>query len=149
MLEFKWTRVNTWLSLCILYLYKDFPGGSVVKNLPANAGDTGDPGSITGLGRSPGGWHGNPLQYSCLENRMDRGVWRATVHRVAKRHDWATKYIYSYDPNRLVCWSESLGGTFLGIPLLQILPGIIIGIYNMETTNELYGEAEVRQRKLR
>ena len=56
----------------------------MVKNLPANAGATGDLGSIPGLGRSPGGWHGNLLQYSCLENPMDRGGWWATVHRVAK-----------------------------------------------------------------
>ena len=52
----------------------------VVKNPPANAGDTRDMGLIPGLGRSPGGGHGNPLQYSCLENPMDRGAWRATVH---------------------------------------------------------------------
>ena len=50
------------------------PGGAVVKNLPANAGDTRDPGSIPGSGRSPGGGNGNPLQYSCLENPMDRGA---------------------------------------------------------------------------
>ena len=56
----------------------------VVKNPPANAGDTGDAGSIPGSGRSPGLGHGNPLQYSCLENLMDRGGWWATVHRVAK-----------------------------------------------------------------
>ena len=56
----------------------------VVKNLPVNAGDIKDLGSVSGLGRSPGGGHGNPLQYSCLENPMDRGAWRATVHRVAK-----------------------------------------------------------------
>ena len=59
----------------------------VVKNLPANAGDTcnvRDTGLIPGSGRSPGGGHGNPLQYSCLENPMDRGAWRATVHGVAK-----------------------------------------------------------------
>ena len=61
-----------------------FPGGSVVKNLPANAGDSGDPRSIPGWGRSPGGGHGSPLQSSCLENPMDRGVWQATVHGVAK-----------------------------------------------------------------
>ena len=60
----------------------DFPGGSVVKNLPDNVGDTG---SIPGPGRSPGVGNGNPLQYSCLENAMDRGAWRATVHGVAKR----------------------------------------------------------------
>ena len=55
----------------------------VVKNLPANIGDLRNVGSITGLGRSPGGGHGNPLQYSCLENPMDRGAWQAIVHRVA------------------------------------------------------------------
>ena len=51
----------------------------VVKNLPANAVDLRDAGSIPGLGRFPGGSHGNPLQYSCLENPMDRRVWQATV----------------------------------------------------------------------
>ena len=56
----------------------------VVKNQPANAGDAGDAGSVPGLGRSPGGGRGNPLQYSCLENPMDRGAGRARVHRVAK-----------------------------------------------------------------
>ena len=56
----------------------------VVKNPPANAGDTRDVGSIPGLGKSPGGGHGNPPQYSCLENPTNRGAWRATVHRVSK-----------------------------------------------------------------
>ena len=56
----------------------------VVKNLPANAGDVRDMGSIPGSGRFPEGGHGNPLQYSCLENPMDGGVWWATVHGVAK-----------------------------------------------------------------
>ena len=54
----------------------------VVKNLPVNAGDARDMGAIPGLGRFPGGGNSNPLQYSCLENPMDRGAWRATVHRV-------------------------------------------------------------------
>ena len=61
-----------------------FPCGSVVKNLPANAGDTGVSGSVPGLGRSPGEGNGNPLQYSCLENPMDRGAWCAIVHGVIK-----------------------------------------------------------------
>ena len=56
----------------------------MVKNLPANSGDRRDTGSIPGLGRSPGGGNGNPLQYSCLENPMDRGGWWATFHGVAK-----------------------------------------------------------------
>ena len=53
------------------------------KNPPANAEDTGDAGLIPGLGSSPGGGNRNPLQYSCLENLMDRGAWWATVYRVA------------------------------------------------------------------
>ena len=58
-----------------------FPGGSEVKVYACNAGD---PGSIPGLGRSPGEGNGNPLQHSCLENPMDRGAWWATVHGVTK-----------------------------------------------------------------
>ena len=59
----------------------DFPGGSVVKNLPTNAGDVG---FIPGSGRYPGEGNDNPLQYSCLGNPMDRGIWWATVYEVAK-----------------------------------------------------------------
>ena len=58
-----------------------FPGGSDGKESACRAGE---PSSIPGLGRSPGGGHGKPLQYSCLENPMDRGAWRATVHRVTE-----------------------------------------------------------------
>ena len=58
-----------------------FPGGLVVRNPPASAGDMG---SIPDLGRSPEEGNGNPLQYSCLENHMDRGAWWATVHGVAE-----------------------------------------------------------------
>ena len=60
----------------MLFFKKAFPSGSVVKNPPANAGDSG---LIPGLGRSPGEGNGNRLQYSCLENPMDRGAWRAIV----------------------------------------------------------------------
>ena len=62
----------------------DFPDGSVVKNLPANAGDTGDAGLIAGLGRAPGGENGCALQYSCLENPTDGGSWQATVCGISK-----------------------------------------------------------------
>ena len=71
----------------ILYgsvFYMGFPGGSVVKNLPANAGDTAVSGSVLEWGRSPRGGNDNPLQYCCLENSMDGGVWVAAVHEVAK-----------------------------------------------------------------
>ena len=64
-----------------------FPGDSVVKNLFAKAGDARDMGLIPESGRSPGGGNGNTLQYSCLENTMDRRAWRATVHGVAKELD--------------------------------------------------------------
>ena len=62
----------------------DFSGGASGKDPPDIAGDVSDVGSIPGLGRSPGGGHGSPLQYSCLENVMDRGAWRATAYEVAK-----------------------------------------------------------------
>ena len=65
-------------------LEESFPGGTEVKNPPANAGDIRDTSSIPGLERPPGEGHGNPLQCSCLESPMDRGGWWATVHGVAK-----------------------------------------------------------------
>ena len=58
------------------------PGGSVVKNSPSNTGDTGDVGLMPELGRSPRGGNGDLLQYSCLENPVDRGAWQGTVHEV-------------------------------------------------------------------
>ena len=68
-------------------IFKVLPDGSVIKNLPANAGDVGDPGWILGLGRSPVEGNGDPLQYSRLENPTERGAWRATVHRVTEESD--------------------------------------------------------------
>ena len=65
----------------ILSYFKGFLGGAVVKNLSANARDAG---STSGLGRSPGAGNGNPFQYSCLGNPMDRGDWQTIVHEVAK-----------------------------------------------------------------
>ena len=69
--------------ICTVFTIHRLPwcGGSVVKNPPASAGDVG---LIPGWGRSPGGGNGNPLQYSCLENPMDRGAWPATIHGAAK-----------------------------------------------------------------
>ena len=74
----------------------------VVKNLPANAGvrDVRDEGSIPGSGKSPGGGHGNPLQYSCLENPMDRGNWWATVHRVAESQTQLSSLVCTRVGNR-------------------------------------------------
>ena len=67
--------------MLMIILLKDFPGGSVGKEYARNAGDSG---SIPGLERFPGEEHGNPLQYSCLENSKDRGAWWAAAHRVIK-----------------------------------------------------------------
>ena len=69
--------------ICFLKKHS-FPGGTVEKNLHANVGDVG---SIPGSGSSPGGRNGNPLQYSCLENAMDRAAWQAIVDRLTNRHD--------------------------------------------------------------
>ena len=68
-----------------------FPGGTVIKSLPASAGDTA---STSGLRRSPGGGNGTPLQYSCLESPVDRGAWRATIHRVAKSQTRLSTHTY-------------------------------------------------------
>ena len=68
------------------------PGGSVVKNLPANAGDTGDLGSTPGSWRSPGGGNGNPFQYSCLGNLIDRGPWHATSMGLPKVQTWLSEH---------------------------------------------------------
>ena len=72
----------------------------VVKNSPDNAGNIRDLDSIPGSGRFSGGGHGNPLQYSCLENPLDRGAWRAIVHEVTKSWIWLRDYYYYYYINR-------------------------------------------------
>ena len=72
------------LTLSEPLFFLGFPGDSVVKNSPANAGDIEDVGSILGSGRSPGGGNSNPPQYFCLENPMDRGAWVGRVHGVTK-----------------------------------------------------------------
>ena len=74
-----------------------FTGYTVVKNLPANAGDPRGMGLIPGSGRSPGAGNGNPLQYSCLENPMDREAWRATVPGVTEESDM-TKHTHTNVP---------------------------------------------------
>ena len=72
-----------------------FPGGTVVKNLPANAGDTEEARLLPGMRRSPGVGNGHPLQYSCLGNPLARGAWWATVHGVAESDTTeATQYAY-------------------------------------------------------
>jgi len=84
-----------YMYICIIYIYYMYEASHmalVVKNLPANAGDIRDPGSIPGLARSPGGGHDNPLQHSCLENPMDRGAWWAAVHGVTRIQTWLSDW---------------------------------------------------------
>ena len=83
---------------CFLpYFAWGFPGGSVVKNLPANVGDTRDAGFIPGLGRSSAEGNGNPFQYSCLEIFMDRRAWRATVHGVHEGLTWLSPHTSPFE----------------------------------------------------
>ena len=88
----------------------DFPSGSVVKKLPANAGDTRDMDLTPGLGRSPGGGHGNPLQYSSLENFTDRGAWGATVHTVTESQIQLSTHACTHKTSRrcMSLWSLKL-----------------------------------------
>ena len=82
-------KTNIFLNAYFVFgaLFKGLPQWLSSKESACNAGAAGAVGLITGSGRSPGGGHGNPLQYSFLENCMDRGAWQATVHRVTKRDD--------------------------------------------------------------
>ena len=88
-------QLNSWQEWRVFFLWgsatvigSTSQVGLTVKNPPANAGNVRDAGSIPGPGRSPGGWHGNPLQYSCLENPKDRADWKAAVHRVTQSLIW-------------------------------------------------------------
>ena len=76
--------VCVYIFICVYIHRRASQVVQVVKNLPAHAGDVRDMGLIPGSERSPGGGHGNLLQYSCLENPMDRGAWQPTIHGVAK-----------------------------------------------------------------
>ena len=88
------TLTLIFVTICIvLFVLLGFPVGSEVKVSACNAGDTG---LIPGLGRSLGEGNGNPLQYSCLENPMDRGAWWATVHRVAKSQTQLSDFTFTF-----------------------------------------------------
>ena len=92
-----WTLIDfplfEWLSHIMITVTRkmDFPNSSAGKESACNAGDTGDAGSLPGLGRSPGGGNGNPLQYSCLKNPKDRRAWWVPVQRLAKSQTWLSK----------------------------------------------------------
>ena len=85
--------------------YMKYTGGPVVKNPPANAGDTRDMGSIPGSGRSPEEGNGNPPQHSCLKNPMNRGAWQAIVYEVAKSQTWLNDWA---PPNKVLLKHHSL-----------------------------------------
>ena len=84
---------------------------SLVAQTEKYACSTGDSGVIPGSGRSPGGGHGSPLQYSCLENPVDRGVWRATVHRVAKSQTQLSDRALTHVPDSLPCKGSPSSGS--------------------------------------
>ena len=84
-------------------LFLGFPGGAVAKNLPPNAPGTRDLSLIPGLRRSPAEGNGNPLQYSCLENSMDRGAWQALVCGVAKESDTTERLHYTINNALKLC----------------------------------------------
>ena len=99
-----------------------FPGGDSGKELACHCRRWKDLDSIPGLGRSPGGGHGNPFQYSCLENPMDRGTWRATVHGVSKSqtrlNDWAHTHVWSLDVRHWQGWQSPalINNAVLNVP---------------------------------
>ena len=106
----------------------------VVKNTPANAGDIRDAGLIPGSGSSPGEGHGNPLQYSSLENPMDRGAWQATVRRVTKSQTqlkWLGTYVYIHMPAIIIVFITLICN-------ISPFTGHVIGSVVTPTTLELY-----------
>ena len=123
-----WCRKWLW-EVLIRVGGRDFPGDSAVRNPPAKAGDARNLVSIAGSWRSPGGGHGNPLQYSCLQNPMDRGMWRAAVHGVAKSRT-RLKRLSTHtcarvgEPGRRRAEQSQHKGEFLGPPgpLLLLRP---------------------------
>ena len=109
----------------------------VVKNLPANAGDIRTKGSTPGLRRSPGGGHGNPLQYSCLENPMDGGAWQPTVCGLKKSRTWL-KWL-SRHAFTLIITIFTMSRTLLNIFLVAcVIPSIALlrGCYYPHFINE-------------
>ena len=107
-LQKKKKKTSEILFLLIPKLRWCFPHGSVVKNLLDNAGDSGDVGLILGSGRSLGGGNGNPVQYSCLGNPMDRGAWRAIIQEVAKSWTQLSTCTHMNGGWKVVCYQERM-----------------------------------------
>ena len=106
----------------------------VIKKPPANAGDKRDSGSISGSRSYPGGGHGTPLQYSCLENPMGRGAWGAAVHGVAKSQTWLSNFA------RRQQFKRTCSGTFLAVQWMSLHPSTAGGKHSIPSlgTNMLH-----------
>ena len=91
----------------------------MIKDTPVNAGDSRDVGSIPGLGRSPGLGNGNPLQYSCQENSMDRGAWWATVHEVAESD--MTEQLSVHTHTHKIYWIFGNVGIHVNVEIYRVL----------------------------
>ena len=114
-------------------MLRGFPGDSVVKNLPANAGGLG---LIPGWGRSPGGGHSNPVQFSCLWNPMDRGAWWATIHRVAKSQTqlkWLSTHTDGKTPHSIINYPR-------GLDLWDLKPYHLRWIQRSNNRNRVYNK---------
>ena len=110
--DFFAARYNLRTQLCCIFLPTVFSGGSLIKNPPASWEEAG---SIPESGRSPGGRNGNPLQYSCLENAMDRGDWPATVHGLAESDtaEWLNTHTHSFQQLPLaISWKLTMSYNF-------------------------------------
>ena len=119
---------------------------AVIKNPPANAGDVRNMGSIPGLGRPPGGEHGNPLQYCCLENPVDGGAWWATFHGVAKSQtrlsDWTATEIPERWTQLLRCWPAVFPLCLAKrIKLFFLFPPDSISVWDQWTRSQDFGNS--------
>ena len=116
----------------------------MVKNPPADAGDARDIGSIPGSGRSPGGGNGNPLQYSCLENPMDRGAWRAAVHGVTKSRTWL-KRLSTHAGIQLLGWVSYFAANLI-ILKKKVWPTYVLRASHPYSSPELLLESSPRKK---
>ena len=129
-------RPSLWKQLSLLF-HGGFADGSDSKGSACNAGNLD---SISGLGRLPGEWNSNPLQYSCLENPTDKGVWRATVHGVTKSRTQLSNFHYS-----LLCFLGFLYGRETVIPKLLLLCGSHSSLGDAEGTEAPESQAGLRK----
>ena len=119
-----WWIITEFLKRCTIKIMWTSQVALVVKYPPANAGDPGDTVFIHGSGRSPGGGHGSPLQYSCLENFMNKGAWQTRVHRVTQsqtRLKWLSTHAWSLSHAEIVKWMILWTSVFI-LLMSQFLP---------------------------